>query len=241
MQSDETINLGRWSQESIDNLLAITRPMSPGHKISFISEAFLGTPYKEATLVGAEKTEERLVINLAGIDCFTFLDYVEAMRRSHSYSAFARNLKEVRYRSGVVSYATRNHFFTDWVGQNGSYITDVTADICRDNVRTATKQLNRKGDGTTFLSGIPPVERAITYLPVDTFYGALSRLQTGDYLGVYSPFEGLDVSHTGIVIEIQGGFALRHASSQEGMRRVIDQDLMRYLQNKPGVIVLRPH
>ena len=201
----------------------------------------MATPYKQATLVGGGQTDERLVINLAEVDCFTFLDYVEALRRSSTFHDFVDNVKEVRYRSGVLGYATRNHFFTDWIERNAFYVADITGEIGREAVHTIKKQLNKKEDETAFVHGLPPVERAITYLPVNALFGALDQLRSGDYLGVYSPFEGLDVSHTGIVIENQGSLVLRHASSQEGARQVIDQDLMNYLKNKPGIIILRPH
>jgi hypothetical protein len=239
MQSDHIINLGRWSRESIERLLAAVHPMTPAYRISFISKAFMTTPYKQATLVGDGRTEERLVINLAEVDCFTFLDYVEALRRSSTFHEFINNVREVRYRSGVLGYATRNHFFTDWIEQNDHYVNDITEEIGREAVRTIKKRLNRKEDGTAFVQDLLPFERAVTYLPVNALFGTL-ELRNGDYLGVYSPFEGLDVSHTGIVIEDQGSFVFRHASSQEDARQVIDQDLMNYLKNKPGIIILRP-
>lgn len=241
MQPDPIINLGRWSRESIEALLAATRSLAPGYRISLISKAFMATPYKQATLAGDGQDEERLVINLAGVDCFTFLDYVEALRRSSTFHDFIDNVREVRYRSGILGYATRNHFFTDWIEQNGSHVDDITEEIGRKTIHTIKKQLNRKEDGTVFVQNLSSVGRVVTYLPVNALFGALDRLRNGDYLGVYSPFEGLDVSHTGIVIENQGGLVLRHASSQEGFRQVIDQDLMNYLKNKPGIIILRPH
>ncbi|HAR96968.1 MAG TPA: DUF1460 domain-containing protein [Deltaproteobacteria bacterium] len=241
MGSNETIRLGTWSRESISELLASLGDGSVGSKIGVISGAFLGTPYEQATLMGSAEIEECVVVNLAGLDCFTFLDYVEAMRRSNSFDEFVCRVKEVRYRSGVVSYRTRNHFFTDWIEQNGAYVTDVTGDIGGNDVRTVRKHLNRRHDGTAYVPDITPFDRDVTYLPINALFGAVHRLQIGDYLGVYSPFEGLDVSHTGIVVEVQGGLALRHASSREGARRVVDQDLMNYLVDKPGMIILRPH
>jgi hypothetical protein len=241
MRSKETIRLGRWSQGLISELLGSLGDGSVGSRIGVISGAFLGTPYEQATLIGSNEIEEHLVINLAELDCFTFLDYVEAMRRSNSFDEFVRRVKEVRYRSGFVSNGTRNHFFTECIEQNGAYVTDITGDIGGNNVRTVRKQLNKKHDGTAYVPDIMTSDRDVTYLPVNALFGAIHRLQIGDYLGVYSPCEGLDVSHTGIVVEVQGGLALRHASSLEGVRRVLDQDLMNYLIDKPGMIILRPH
>jgi hypothetical protein len=239
-QTGEIIQLGTWTQESIDELLRSVRPMGPGHKIAFISERFLGTPYKEAVLLGDGRTEERLVINLAELDCFTFLDYVEAFRRSLTFDDFVLNVKQVRYHSGVLGFTTRNHFFTDWIEQNRSHLTDSTGLIDPKAVQKAKKQLNRKDERTAFVPGIGLTDRDIAFLPVTAVYQRLDRLKTGDYLGIFSSHDGLDVSHTGIVIEHHRHFSFRHASSQEGIRQVVDQDLLQYLHNKPGVIVLRP-
>jgi hypothetical protein len=63
-----------------------------------ISEEFLGIPYRGFTLVGDREIPERLVIDLEGMDCFTFLDYVEAIRLSRSADDFPHALIGVRYR-----------------------------------------------------------------------------------------------------------------------------------------------
>jgi hypothetical protein len=241
MRQDDIVSLGRWSPEAIDGLLERSGSLSPGARIGTISEAFLETPYREATLVGGTETPERLVINLAEVDCFTFIDYVEALRRCDSFDQFRHNLVRVRYRLGTLSYDARNHFFTDWIDRNGSYLSDVTAEVGGGGVRTIRKLLNRRGDGTPFVPGIPPVERDITYLPVGTpLSTALHQLKTGDYAGIYSALDGLDVSHTGIVVENQGRIVFRHASSIESTRKVTDQDLLGYLNGKPGIVILRP-
>ena len=75
------------------------------------------------------QTPEVLTINLAGVDCFTLLDYVEAMRLSASFDDFKKNLKKIRYQSGIVDYQHRNHFFTDWIEFNSDLVADVTKQI----------------------------------------------------------------------------------------------------------------
>ena len=66
------------------------------------------------------------------------------------------------------------------------------------------------------------------------------HLRPGDYLGLYSPDPGLDVTHVGIVVRVGGRLMLRHASSRQAERRVVDSDLANYLAGKPGIVVLRP-
>jgi len=198
-------------------------------------------PYQEATLIGDEHTPEALVINLAGVDCFTFIDYVEAMRRSESFSAFRENLRKVRYRGGVVGYTQRNHFFTDWIAANAGFIDDVTGQIGAGKLKKVTKKLNAADSGGQLLPGIDVRKRELYYIPVSVIdTGVLARLRTGDYLGIYAVQEDLDVSHVGIVIQKSSGTVFRHASSQKRHRRVVDEDLAGYLVRKPGIIVLRP-
>jgi hypothetical protein len=64
-------------------------------------------------------------------------------------------------------------------------------------------------------------------------------MKTGDYVGIYSEKEGLDVSHVGIIIKEKDAVNLRHTSSLKKHREVIDEDFKEYLKNKPGIIALR--
>ena len=49
----EKILLGTWSEEKLDRLIAeATKIKDIGERIAFLSEQFLGAPYKESTLIG---------------------------------------------------------------------------------------------------------------------------------------------------------------------------------------------
>ena len=238
---DERIHLGKWTEEELTSLMEDASALaSPGERIAFLSGFFLNTKYREATLEG-DMTEEVCVIHLEEVDCVTFIEYVEAMRRAKSFKEFRQRLKEVRYRSGNVSYAERNHFFTDWKAHNADYIVDVTPYIHPGRSKEVSKRLNDKGDGTFFVPGVVSTLREVTYLPsVYVDDEAVDKLETGDYIGIYSKIEGLDVSHTGIFIREEGRALLRHASSQKKYRKVIDEDFLEYLRAKAGIVVLRP-
>lgn len=237
----ETILLGRWTGRNLDEVLSSAGAIKQtGRRIEFLSRQFLWTPYEESTLIGGPDAPETFTINLEGVDCFTFLDYVEAMRLSKSFSEFKKTLKRVRYRSGKVAYARRYHFFTDWV-EKKSWIRDVTAQIGRENSRTAHKRLNDRGDGSRVLAGISPAERDVSYIPGRTIDSdIIRRLKTGDYIGIYSVTKDLDVSHVGIFVRAKERTYLRHASSLQSKRRVIDEDFRKYVAGKSGIVVLRP-
>jgi len=238
----EEINLGAWTQKGFEGMIAKAAQIGlEAKKIDFISRQFLGMYYREGTLIGGDKTAERFVVDLSGVDCFTFLDYVESLRQSCSFSAFKSNLACVRYRSGIVAFDHRNHFFSDWIGANREFIEDVTKQVGGCHARSSRKMLNTKEDGTFYLSGIDPAERIIDYIPSDAIDKAILRkCKTGDYIGIYADVPGLDVSHVGIFIRKKSAIYLRHASSLPECRMVIDQEFTGYMAGKPGFLVLRP-
>jgi hypothetical protein len=212
---------------------------TPGEKIAFLSEKFLGTPYRESTLIGNDTVQEVLVVNLEGVDCFTFIDYIEAMRLSGSFREFTEKLRKVRYRSGEVAFSKRNHFFSDWTEYNRDCVQDVTEAIGGKNTEKTRKTLNRKGDGTRFVDGSPIVERVISHIPSEAVdLTMLGRLRTGDYAGVYSSLPGLDVSHVGVIINEGKTVSLRHASIKH--RSVVDEDFAAYITGTSGLVILRP-
>lgn len=236
------IVFGKWTEDKLDHIIRQASELSLlGARIEFLSAQFLGTQYKEDTLIGSKDITEELAINLEWVDCFTFLDYIEAMRLSKSLAEFKENLRRVRYRSGDISYENRNHFFTDWREFNSGLVEDVTEKIGAGKSRHIRKTLNRRDDGTYFLPGIPCREREVVYIPSESVDDVvIERLKTGDYAGTYSEKEGLDVSHVGIIIKDGDITLLRHASSSANNRKVVDEDFREYIDDKPGILLLRP-
>lgn len=248
---------GRWTEDELDKAIREASWITDeGERIGYISGLFLGIPYREATLIGGIDRDEELVIDLSGVDCFTFIDYVEAMRLSWTLSGFVDNLRRVRYQLGHVDYQERNHFFTDWREFNRETVRDVTGELGRDMSITVRKRLNMGAGGALLLPGIAVRERDITYIPSKAIAGETSvpsllngdvdgfldkvivRLKSGDYIGIYSGREDLDVSHVGIFIRTGEGNYLRHASSVAG--RVVDEGFKGYVSRMDGFLILRP-
>lgn len=184
------------------------------NRIVYISERFLGTPYRANTLIGGPDTPEQLVDNRGQVDCFTFLDYVLT-------EAVGENVKFIRYKDGIVSFETRNHYFTQWIENNSKYLFNASKDIC------LLKELDA-------VEGIASFEQEICYT------SDLTKLENGDFVGFYTNKEGLDVTHVGIIIIKDSQIYLRHASSKD--KKVVDEKLKDYLEkNKksPGLIIAR--
>ena len=235
-------DLGHWNREAIEQLQKSAGNISDsGGKVALISAAFLKTPYRADTLIGSSEVNEVFVLRLDGIDCFTFLDYVEALRRSSNFPEFEEMLRQVRYSNGDVTFLQRHHFFSAWGNAPLAPLRDVTSQIGGINTRWVEKQLNQKADGTLYLPGYPVKKQVIAFILPEAIDAAmLNKLHTGDYIGIYSPLPGLDVSHTGIIIKKRGKVFLRHASSKRWRQQVMDERLLPYLDGKKGLIVYRP-
>lgn len=240
-ENKENINLGEWTEAVLEDLMERKSKKSRAQEqIDFLSGQFLGTRYKDNTLEGDINTPEVFTIDLEGMDCFTYIDYVEAMRISGTYAEFKDNLKEIRYRGGIIAFENRNHFFSDWPVNNALNVEDVTYALGGDHAVRVTKTLNLKQDGSKYLPGIPSTEREFYYIPSDSIDEKLmSKLKTGDYVGIYTELNGLDVTHTGIIIKKDGRTFLRHASSRKVNDRVVDEELLNYIRNKTGLVVFR--
>lgn len=237
------VDLGPWQPASLEQLQQqANRLLTPGERVAKISDALLGTPYVADTLHGGLGIPEKLVFRLDGVDCFTFLDSVEALRRSADVPGLLETLKTVRYFDGQVDYLSRKHFFSDWGEEAGGWLQEVTAAVGgKGQVIQIEKQLNRKTDGSLYLAGYPVRSRQLSFIPAERINPrVLERLQDGDYVGFVSEAAGLDVSHCGILVRKKGVLYLRHASSDPDRLKVVDQELVAYLQDVPGIMIFRP-
>ncbi|HGM6747861.1 hypothetical protein CS371_15785 (plasmid) [Serratia marcescens] len=210
-----------------------------GRTVDLISREFLGTPYLANRLIGSQSTPEQLVIDFRGLDCFTYIDYVEALSTARSEAEFVQRLVDIRYVDGKIAFPQRKHFFTDWAQRPKKVAEDITAQLSPHAV-SLVKNLNQKADGGSYLPGLPVVQRSVTYIPSDRVDGkVLAQLRTGDYIGIYTNLAGLDVTHTGIFVMTDNGPVLRNASSRKANMQVVDSPFMDYVMATPGIVVLR--
>lgn len=237
------VRISGQSEQILQTLLAVaggTAGEDVSQRSAAVSAQFLGTPYGANTLIGSATVPEQLVVDLQRVDCFTYADYVEALKRADDRGGFVDALVDVRYKDGAVAFANRKHFFTDWAASVPAVANDITASL-GDNVIQSPKNLNSKDSGGVYLPGLPVVPRVVSYVPsaqVDS--GVLGRLRTGDYIGAYAEDGGLDVTHVGIFVDTADGPVLRNASSLSANMAVVDSPLADYLQTVPGIVVLRP-
>ncbi len=237
---DAVLRLGSWTVDHLDSLLRESRRHdTAGRRIDLLSRALLGTPYGSDTLSRPDEPEA-FIVDLGRVDCFTFLDYVEALGRSAWFNEFLENLRSLRYRDNTVSYTCRRHFFTDWLDDENRFIAGPRAIPDNDLWTPVEKRLNEGPGGRPWVPGISPADRIIHRIPPDRLDAVLPRLATGDYIGIFSETPGLDVSHTGIYITGDTKPVFRHASSKEGVMRVVDEPFIPYVRETPGIVLIRP-
>lgn len=242
-EADNGVNADSTTRYRIERLMARqgtnAAAMDEGEAIKAISAEFLGTPYTAGTLVGSDTVPERLVINFNGVDCFTYLDYVYALSKSADAAQFSEHLRQTRYVDGDVSYGHRKQFFTDWAHLPPLNATDVTREVSPDAV-TVTKHLNQAAGGGKYFPSLGVTTRDIAYIPARAVNAAvIRRLKNGDFIGIYTPKAGMDVTHTGIFVMTDGGPMLRNASSRAANRKVVDSPFLAYVKRTPGIVVLR--
>jgi hypothetical protein len=232
---------GKWTANDINTLLHRAQSLSDeGAKIDYISSRFLNTPYQAHTLIGNAKKPEQFTVRLDGVDCMTYIDSVEALRRSHSFEQFLGALKSVRYKNGIVAFQNRNHFFLNWRDNNTPFIVDVTRQVGDTASHSIVKHLNAPRQ-KPLIPGIPVVGALMHYIPgyrID--HTILSRLKSGDYVGLYTDRLGLDVTHVGIVVKKGTQTFFRHASNEPYVNKVVDSAFVDYFKYQRGFIVLRP-
>ncbi|MEN2986261.1 MAG: N-acetylmuramoyl-L-alanine amidase-like domain-containing protein [Thermodesulfovibrionaceae bacterium] len=219
---------------NIDKLLNCVKLLNAvDRKIEFISEEFIGIPYKKNSLIGSVHKKEELVVDFEGVDCMTFIEYVEALRLSSDFYSFIENLKTVRYFDGVVDFNKRRHFFTDW--NKLKTVKNITSELSK-NIKGIIKEINKSKENL-LVEGLDVKKRRINYIPLEFIEETIPKLKTGDYCGFYTSKMGLDVDHVGIIVIKKEKIILRHASSLKGF--VTDEDFFDYIKSKKGIIVFR--
>ncbi|NPA12526.1 MAG: DUF1460 domain-containing protein [Aquificae bacterium] len=235
-QDTQVYIAGKFPEERIDSILKQLKSIkNRAERVSYISSLFLDLPYKRVKL---DLGDGFMVVKLDGVDCMTFVEYVETLSISNDFFDFIKKLQRFRYYSGVISHRTRKHFFTDWIGSNG--YRDVGKVVGGSKAVLVKKHLNYSEKKGIVIKDVPVKNRTFYYIPSNSFTPEIvNRLKTGDIVGAYSPKDWLDVSHIGYIIKKGGNVYFRNASSRKEYKKVVDIPLWDYLKRVEGLVILR--
>lgn len=229
--------------------------------ITEVGKDFIGTEYVAHTL--EKDGDEQLVINLAGLDCTTFLETSLTLARcikkgKTSFKDYQNELTFVRYRDGKIDkYPSRLHYFSDWIynNQQKEIVKDVTKEIGGEKIKFNLsfmtenpefyKQLKENSD---FIPIIRKQEKEINnrtyyYIPKAKVESIENKIESGDLIAITSSVKGLDINHVGIAIKMEDGrIHFLHAPLVGSKVQITPEPLHEYLKkiNKhTGIIVLR--
>lgn len=221
---------------------------------------FLNRPYVAATL---EKEPEGLVVNLRELDCTTLVETTFALVRTlrdrePSFDLFCDNLRQIRYRNGVINdYTDRLHYMTDWIYENQrkGWVRDVNReiggkplDVALSFMSTHPASYKQLKNCPGYIAKMAAKEKEISgrsfyYLPETEIDEHVPEIENGDMVCFVTTIKGLDVSHVGIICRVGEKLTFLHASTTAKKVIINEEPLQAYVQGNKrncGVMVIRP-
>ena len=232
----------------------------------YAARYLLGTPYVASTLEGG--TKEELRVYLTKTDCILFVETclnlaLTKMQGHSDFDALAENLRQSRYRGGVVScYADRIHYTTEWIRlkEKKGILKDITLDL--GGIKTEKKifYMSRNYKSYKHLKDadtdpaaarnrdiIAGVEEELnqspqTYIPAARIREIEGQIRSGDIICYMSGVEGLDIAHVAIAYVHDGKVGFIHASQADGKVEIDPLTIADYVKSRkncPGIKVVR--
>ena len=231
----------------------------------YFARKFLDVPYVAHTL--EVNDDEQLVINVEELDCTTLVETVTALtlcayRKEFTYAAYQNNLRNMRYRDGVINgYPSRIHYFTDWIMSNQQ--AGIVSEIQQPNppfTAVQTVKVSYMSEHPQsykalkahpeYVSEIREMEQRITgqkfrFIPkseVKNTAAVREAVHDGDIIAITCNKPGLDIAHLGFAVWRKDGLHLLNASQLH--KKVVEEPmtLYQYLQKHPshtGIRIIR--
>jgi len=245
-------------QLAVDENLS-TKPIN--EVIIIIGKSFTGTDYAAHTL--EVNDEEKLVINLTGLDCNTFVENVLVLSRcikqgKTSFDDFKDELTLIRYRDGKLDqYPSRLHYFTDWIFNNeeNGIVKNITKEIGGEKFEMNLSFMSSHPEYYKHLKANPgfiPIikkqeeeinKRVHYFIPQQKIAEIETKIESGDLLAFTSTINGLDVNHVGIAVRMDDDrIHILHAPNVGLKVQISELPLAEYvnkIEKDSGVIVVR--
>ena len=220
---------------------------TPNELVAFYADKLLSTPYVAHTLEG---DEELLTINIDELDCTTFIESLYALARTtmngrYSWRDYAANLENLRYRNGEMGdYSTRMHYISEWILNNSARgnLKEITADLPHADylIKTIDFMTKHKDSYRSLKNDSAMVEKIKGYemalrnhrMPYlkKSWLGdkaVKAALRNGDFVGLVTKIEGLDISHLGIIHKDDKGEIYLLDASMSGGKVMLEEKNLR--------------
>ncbi|MEK6756701.1 MAG: N-acetylmuramoyl-L-alanine amidase-like domain-containing protein [Bacteroidota bacterium] len=225
-----------------------------------IGKSFLGVAYVAHSL--EVPGEERLVVNLRGLDCVLFcensLSLARCVKKSKmTFEAYKAELQFIRYRGGTIDrYPSRLHYFSDYIYDNEK--KEVLKDITKliggvpytktiNFMSTHVDSYPQLKEHPEFVKIIERQEAEITkrdmyHIPKTDVDSFASRIKNGDLIAITCDIQGMDIAHTGIAIWQNDQLHFMHAPIVGQKVMITEKTLAQYLagnRKQLGIMVAR--
>jgi len=237
-----------FSEAELDAYLRTLRDRHPRlrDRIVHLGRKNIGQPY-EIYLLGEfpyEYFDADPIYNLARSDCLTFCEHIYAAALSHDWWSYLRALQRLRYRDGIISMLTRNHYtIADWNRNNAFLLADLTTRLGRGRASVPLHQVCRRAEFfRQFGIGqeIPDEPIADHYIPRQNVPAILGELRDGDFVNIIRGDEQSQwCGHTGLIALGADGTVNFLHSARPAVR---EQPLLEYINGDPrclGIKILR--
>jgi len=203
-------------------------------RVVAIAEKTLGTPYAKDPLgEGPDgQYDKQPLMDLAKVDCVTFVEQTIALAASHSFQETFDTLQRIRYKDGEIAFIKRNHFMiADWIANN-TFCRDITSELGVP-IKTETRTMGRrhffkerKIEALAKTAHDEPL--TVKYVPASEAEQAMKRLPSPSLVLLIGKVDWLFSLHCGFFIRDENGQGhLYNASLLE--KKVIASDFVEFV------------
>ena len=248
----------------LQDMPAQRHSLSHEELILTIARKFIGVPYVAHTL--DKNDEERLVVNLHGLDCTTYVEAVTALtlcaeRGKHKFSDYVHQLELIRYRGGKMSYVNRLHYFHWWLEDNVrmGFVKEINTPnppfTAVQTLKINYMSLNAKAydmlkNNPKRVAELKKLEDAsngtkVRYIPIALLNNnneLREVIHDGDIIAIVTNKRELDTTHLGFAVWHEDGLHLMNASSlKKNGNRVVEptETFYQYMMSRPSNIGIR--
>ena len=245
------------------------RALPLGERTIRVAREMVGTPYVNYTLEVDDRIESP-VVNLKGMDCWTYYENALAIARMLRYKPapykptdMLQMVEIERYRNGVCTgnYLSRMHHLEEvfYDNQRRGYSVNITPRIpgaarLEREIREMTvqwKNYRYLRSNQSLIEPMGKIEAQVSRLPVyhvpkDKVRAAEAYLQNGDVCAITTNEVSGYTSHVGLIVRVGNRAYFSHATSdrEKGRMVIIDRPISDYVNGATkhaGIIIYRPY
>lgn len=208
-----------------------------GKRVAHLAQESLGTPYVGDPLGEGPDSDfdKDPLMDLAHVDCVTFIEQTLALAASPSYQSAFDLLQQIRYQHPPIAFQHRNHFmYNDWI-KNNTFCKNVTSKLGVPTEKV-TRTISRRGFFEKKAlpelgKDIPDEQSTLQYVPIAHVVKSEAKLPSPALILCVGKIDWLFILHCGFYIRDADGKGLVYqASSKKDQMKVITTPLPEFLQ-----------